>query len=385
MDSIVSQIHSLAQSTGEAGRLEIQRALRQTQVELQSPIEVLFELVNSTLGVSVVRMSTDLGLFGILAKSSESLSVNKIAEASGASPDLLARILRYLASTNMIMEAGVNQYEANKTTHVFASEKGEAMVLHGFDFHAVIMRVMPDFFKETKYQDVTSNKYIPFHKAFNTNLSCFDWLIQHPEHFTPFQKAMTSIEGSEWTEGFDLLESEIKKLPSTAAQSSERTFLVDIGGGHGHQSIQLGQKYPNVLGRLVLQDLPTTVENLAIEGVKVEAYDFFQKQPLVGAKFYYLRRVLHDWPDNDATKILRNVAEAMSTDSRVLIDDTVLPDTEAVWQGTMADLALMISCGGKERTRRQWELLADAAGLRVEQIHSYVAATYTSIVVLALK
>jgi demethylsterigmatocystin 6-O-methyltransferase len=94
---------------------------------------------------------------------------------------------------------------------------------------------------------------------------------------------------------------------------------------------------------------------------------------------------MHDWPDQDAAKILQNIAGAMSSHSRILIDDAVLPDTGAVWQVTMADLALMNCCGGVERTKRQWESLADAAGLKIEQIHSYIASTYTSVVVLALK
>jgi len=106
---------------------------------------------------------------------------------------------------------------------------------------------------------------------------------------------------------------------------------------------------------------------------------------LLDAKFYYLRRIMHDWPDQDATKILQNIAAVMSSDSRILIDDAVLPNTGAVWQETMADLALMASCGGVERTTRQWESLADSAGLKVEQVHSYVASTYTAVVVLALK
>lgn len=149
-----------------------------------------------------------------------------------------------------------------------------------FDFHAPILRTMPDYFKETSYQNITATKYLPFHKAFNTDLSCFDWLVQHPEHFVPFQKTMTSIEGSEWTEGFELLDTEAKKIPSTPIGSPERVFFVDVGGGHGHQSVLLGQKYPNILGHLVLQDLQTTVEDLQIEGVSIQAHDFFEKQPV---------------------------------------------------------------------------------------------------------
>lgn len=145
------------------------------------------------------------------------------------------------------------------------------------------MRVMPEYFKETNYQDITSNKYIPFHKAFNTDLDSFDWLVQHPEHFVPFQKTMTSMEGSEWTEGFELFDSMAKQIPSISAEPSETAFLVDVGGGHGHQAIELGRKYPNLLGRLILQDLPAVVGGLPpINGVKIESYSFFEKQPVVG-------------------------------------------------------------------------------------------------------
>jgi demethylsterigmatocystin 6-O-methyltransferase len=93
---------------------------------------------------------------------------------------------------------------------------------------------------------------------------------------------------------------------------------------------------------------------------------------------------MHDWPDNEAAKILRNTAAAMNADSRILIDDTVLPDAGANWQATTADL-LMMAFGGKERNEAQWTSLAKDAGLRVECIHTYVASTYTAIVVLALE
>lgn len=93
---------------------------------------------------------------------------------------------------------------------------------------------------------------------------------------------------------------------------------------------------------------------------------------------------MHDWPDHQAAEILRNVAAAFGPGSRILIDEVVLPDTGASWQATTADLAMM-AFAGKERTKSQWGVLAESAGLRVEQIHEYIAFSYTSIIVLALK
>lgn len=50
MDSIVTQIHALVQSTDEEGRREIQRAVRQLQLDLRGPQEVLFDMGNSVGG-----------------------------------------------------------------------------------------------------------------------------------------------------------------------------------------------------------------------------------------------------------------------------------------------------------------------------------------------
>lgn len=142
---------------------------------------------------------------------------------------------------------------------------------------------MPDFFAENNYQDVTNNTNTPFQKAHNTNLTLFEWIVQRPKQFDALQKVMTAMQGTEWTKGFDLIDTEARKLSTHPPQLSENAFFVDVGGGHGHQCIELGKKYPNLLGRLVLQDLPEALEKLApINGVKVEPYDFFQKQPITG-------------------------------------------------------------------------------------------------------
>lgn len=162
-------------------------------------------------------------------------------------------------------------------------------IISSFDTFGPTVQATPDFFAENNYQDITSNTNTPFQKAFKTELRCFDWLVQHPKHFGSLQKLMSALEGAEWTVGFELLATEANKVPLTPPQASEKAFFVDVGGGHGHQCVQLGTIYPNLLGRLFLQDLPQAIDQLpAIEGVNAQAHDFFQKQPIVGQFTYYL-------------------------------------------------------------------------------------------------
>jgi demethylsterigmatocystin 6-O-methyltransferase len=47
MDPIIAQIHTLAKTADEAGRLNMIKMLRQVQFELQSPKESLMEIAGS--------------------------------------------------------------------------------------------------------------------------------------------------------------------------------------------------------------------------------------------------------------------------------------------------------------------------------------------------
>ena len=55
------------------------------------------------------------------------------------------------------------------------------------------------------------------------------------------------------------------------------------------------------------------------------AGDFFASVP-GGADAYLLSRVIHDWDDEDAVRILARVREAMGTGSRLLLVEAPLPE-----------------------------------------------------------
>ncbi len=91
---------------------------------------------------------------------------------------------------------------------------------------------------------------------------------------------------------------------------------------------------------------------------------------------------MHDWPDSECLKILGQLTAAMGPDSRILLDEVVLPNANAPWQATMQDISMGILFGGKERTQQQWEVLAAQAHLKVVQIHNYQISSCNSIIVL---
>ena len=59
-------------------------------------------------------------------------------------------------------------------------------------------------------------------------------------------------------------------------------LFVDVGGGLGHEALALKKRFPKLPGKLILQDLPQTVQDLQLEGVEVMAHDFLTPQTVKG-------------------------------------------------------------------------------------------------------
>ena len=84
-----------------------------------------------------------------------------------------------------------------------------------------------------------------------------------------------------------------------------------------------------------------------------------------GADAYLLSRVLHDWDDEDALRILRVCRAAMRADARLLVVDAILPE-RAVDQpfAIRMDLHMLLLLGARERTEAEFRDLLDARRLR---------------------
>ena len=85
----------------------------------------------------------------------------------------------------------------------------------------------------------------------------------------------------------------------------------------------------------MVQDLAHTIDNIRAKAeylpsditqrIQFQVHDFFSPQPETKAEIYLLRMIVHDWPDADAAKILKNIVQVMTLGSRIVIMDMVLP------------------------------------------------------------
>lgn len=53
------------------------------------------------------------------------------------------------------------------------------------------------------------------------------------------------------------------------------------------------------------------------------AHNFFEPQPVKNAAVYFLRNVLHDWPDEEACEILSNIRDAAGPNSKLIVFESL--------------------------------------------------------------
>jgi O-methyltransferase domain/Dimerisation domain len=151
--------------------------------------------------------------------------------------------------------------------------------------------------------------------------------------------------------------------------------VVDVGGNDGTLLAAILVAYPAVRGILFdspsgVKESPEVLEAAGVaDRVEVVAGSFFESVP-TGGDAYVLKSIVHDWSDEKAVEILRTVRRSMRADATLLLVESVLPDRIAapggVITGTvMMDLNMLVTTGGRERTRKDFEAMLTAAGFAV--------------------
>jgi len=98
------------------------------------------------------------------------------------------------------------------------------------------------------------------------------------------------------------------------------------------------------------------------------AADFFASVP-GGGDAYLLSRILHDWDDEHAVRLLRRCHAAMPAHARLLVVDAVLPERARDLPAAIRmDLVMLLLLGARERTRDEFDRLLAAAGFTLRRI-----------------
>lgn len=216
-----------------------------------------------------------------------------------------------------------------------------------------------------KWPGTTDRTETSYNLAFDTRLPFFEHMATQPhrtKQFASYMKHVTNSSGmaiEHLVNGFDWA-------------SLGKATVVDVGGSSGNACISLAKQFPDL--NFVVQDLAeNTSDGEATIGdygpdiasrIKFQSHDFFQEQPVKGADVYLLRMILHDWPDKEAIQISKSLARAMSSSSRILIMDSVMPIPGSIPSSLernirAKDIAMWMAFNSMERDLGDWEELLE--------------------------
>jgi hypothetical protein len=284
---------------------------------------------------------------------------------------VIARALKHLAANGIIKEVGQDSYVGTPFSMSTRDPTMEGGLIYSFEGMIPTFQGLPEFLAQTNYQVPKDANHSPVQYGLRTDNPFFSILRDNARLGKAFNSFMAGYAKARprWTEVYPYKE----RLGENT--NANAPWLVDVGGGLGHELLGLASE--KVLGRLVLQDLQAVIEEAKSSGnlpeiIEAIPHDFFTPQPAEyrGAKAYFMRLILHDWPDAECATILSHLRDAMDKDrSRLLINETVLRDVGAPWQQTSLDWTMMGMLVNRERTESQWHRLLNDAGLKVTGIY----------------
>jgi SAM-dependent methyltransferase len=315
------------------------------------PQEELSRLIGGYQHSQAIYVAAKLKIADLLAEGPH--TVDELAEMTGAHAPSLYRVLRALAGMGVFIEDderrfGMTPLAEPLRSDVPGSQWAFAVMMGEEHYH-----VWGDlFFAVETGQNAFERIY---------GMPVFEFLSENPEKGRIFDAAMTSIHGRETLPLLD------------AYDFSDIELLADIGGGNGSVLTAVLQRHPKLRG--LLFDLRPVIErsrrNLKFAGFagrcQLATGDFFQSVP-AGADAYLLRHIIHDWNDEKAMLILRNIHRAMKADGRLLVLETVLPPGNQPSPARFLDLTMMLVPGGQERTEEEYRRLFGDAGFRLTRI-----------------
>jgi O-methyltransferase/methyltransferase family protein len=302
-------------------------------------VTTLWDLMRGAMVTKAVGAAADLNVAEELADGPR--TVEELAQATGADPDTLYRILRALATEGVFAEDEHGVFRNTELSEGLRTDDWRAFGhLFGSVFYDAVGTLDPHTSEST------------FARRFGKDF--WSWLEEAPAERAAFDAAMAG--------GKDR---PAERLAALAWREGE--VVVDVGGGNGALLQALVGRRPELRG--IVFDLPETVRDEAALGARIEfvAGSFFESVPPGDA--YVLSGILHDWNDERAGAILRTIRRAAPRHARLLVVDGVVEHGSDPYGAKWLDL-LMLVLGGRERTEAEWRVLLTDAGFRVTRVEN---------------
>ena len=330
-----------ARVEGFDGSLAVINELGQTLSELRGPSQSQLEQLSGDMvglwRTQTIHAAVELGVFECLPAAAE--EVERLAQLHRSIGE---RLMRALMELDLVVKDEAGVYHSTDRGSLLTKE------------HPLSLADAAKHWGRESYESwagVTQSLQTgesAFERLYGGNF--FDWIQDRPADLQAYHSAMSSYARHDY------------RSLAKSVDFNGHDSILDAGGGAGELAFALLRScsglLATVMDRTEVVDSANTPEDL--EGrCRFVAGDLFGKWP-VKSDAVILARVLHDWPDRDALRILKRAREAMYKDSMLYVVEMILDDeTEG---GGLLDLNMLVMTQGAERTEEQFGCLLGQAG-----------------------
>ena len=312
----------------------------------------MIEMILAGWTSQAITVAAQLGVADALADGP--LPIDELAARVDADADALRRLLRALISRGVFRYRRDGRYELNSLADTLRSNAPASMKsaarFYGSQEQRERWTLMVDSIR-------TGRTVVPALRGKES----FDYFAGQPELAELFNQTMTSV--SQLTDGPVVAGYDFSAYPT----------IVDVGGGHGPLLAAILAGAPASRG--ILYDLSPVVasapsllrEHEVADRVRIAEGSFFDSVP-TGGDAYILKNIIHDWPDEKAVQILRNVRTAAGPRATVLLIELVIPKHDRDFPGKWVDLEMLLNLGARERTAAEYRDLLSQAGFQMTRV-----------------
>ncbi|MBW5823629.1 methyltransferase [Yersinia kristensenii] len=308
-----------------------------------------------------LRAAAILGVADHLTTSAK--TAEELGTAVGVDWRLLNRVLRMLASRNIFEESADGRYSLNAAAQFLRSDSRHSLrpavlMLTDKTFWLPLGNLVENLRGESAFKQTFGMSFYEYWSQEN--------LPESEGDFHAGMSSMSSVENNFLVRSYDF---------------PEHATVVDIAGGFGGLLLKVLQNNPTLHG--ILFDRPAVLAKNWLGELgddsrwETQTGNFFESCPT--ADIYLLKYITMDWPEEQASKILRSCRNAMRPNAKVLILEPVI-SREDTWQGGREiDLLLLGSFdGGQARTEEELKALLASADLKLNRIID--TGSYVSII-----
>ncbi|KAJ5629087.1 hypothetical protein N7490_011315 [Penicillium lividum] len=378
---------SVKNKISEDQRVQLHQACEKLSGCLATPGEHIMKTSSGCIEPALIRVAIERGILDLFNDDQNEFDEIEIAAQTKTDPILTARLLRCLIMLRIVDVTPEGRCKSNSFTSSFKpGTPTHDYVLLFSGVYLPLFGRLPLYLQRTEYKvpdDINSGL---LQDTFDTKLPFWDWMKAHKGEHDAFHRLMEatgSSNGDAWTNYIP--DEWYSKHLSPAITGNGSFAFVDVGGSHGHEMKAFMQQFPAIKGHYILQDLGGVSEETRVQtghgslcedvlrqsdGIEKMSHSFLDPQPVRGANIYLLSRILHDWPDREARKILGHLRDAMTKESTLFIWERVFPDrlSKVSPIDVLCDASMMAFFSAAERSESQFKDLLESTGLSLVNV-----------------